>query len=394
MSRNGKGEGTIYKRADGRWLAQFTHSGKRLSFYGKTRKEALARREEARRAVERGLPLPGAGQSVAQYLTSWLEMSRLTIRATSRSCYANDVKRLCTAPFAALPLVNLTSQQVQEFYADQLKELSSTSVRHLHSVLHHALADAWKHSLVPENVTIKVDTPRRAYFEMQPLSEAQAQQLLSAAPGERLEALFVLALKTGMRRGELLALRWADVDLARGSVSVRTSAKVLSPSIREGAARKVLSETKNGTPRPVPLSPLTVEALRAHQHRQKLERMEAAEWSEHDLVFPGYHGDILEPEAPGIVLKRLLKSAGLPAIRFHDLRHTAVTLLLAHGIDHKTVAERVGDDVVTLLRVYAHVSTTQRERAAAMIDAIFETPAPEHFADTQRNRSKTQADAT
>jgi len=369
MTKRGKGEGSIYQRGDKRWSAQITlPSGKRQTYYGKTRKEVVARLDEAKALLKRGLPLPSERQTVADYMRGWLA-SVTTIRATTKARYAQDVERIARA-FPTTPLVRLSAQQVQTFYGKLAEGLSSTTVHHTHAVLHRALSDALRMDLVSQNVADKVDAPRRDHHEMTTLGEEQGRILLEMAKESRYQALFVLALATGMRRGELLALKWQDVDLDKGVLSVRASVQIL-----DGAPdRLIIAETKTAhSRRQVSLGKRVIDALRAHKAAQKAERFHVGPgvWVEHDLVFPGYRGGILDPQRPGKTLNQLLRAANLPPMRFHDLRHTAISLMLARGVQPHTVAKLVGDDVGLMLRVYAHVSPNQEKEAAAVMDAVF-----------------------
>jgi integrase len=366
-TRRSKGEGTLYKRADGRWYAQITlPSGKRKGFYGKEKADVKRRMREAQTALAKGLTLPDESQSVAEYVQRWLD-TELKIRPSTRRTYQYDVDKI-VAYFGALPLAKLGPQQVQGFYADLLKTHSATRAHHVHSVLHHALYDAVRLSLIDKNPADLVDAPPQTRREMQTLSEDQANALLRAAEGHRYETLFLLAMRTGMRRGELLALRWPDVDLRHGALVVHASTQ----RVDRPGERIIIGDTKTANShRTVKVSPTVVEALRAHQHQQKEARLAATDWQPLDLVFPGRGGSILPPELPSRALDALLRAAGLPDVRFHDLRHTAVTILLARGVQPHTVAKMIGDDVALMLRTYAHVSPAQLEQAASVMDSVF-----------------------
>jgi integrase len=368
MTKRGKGEGTIYKRPDGLWYAQITlPGGKRPGWYGKTRKEALAKLAEAQKAIERGLPLPSEKQTVALYLASWLEMLS-DVRPSTKNRYAQDVRRI-VAKFGYVPLSQLSSQQVELWYADLLKTLSPTTVHHTHATLHHALYDAQRHRLIPENIADLVNAPSPHHHEMQALDEEEARQLVALVQSHRFEALYTLAVTTGMRRGELLALKWQDVDLERGTLSVRTSVQIVD----RGTQRLVIAETKTANSRRLIQIPApALEVLRSHRTRQKAEKLrQGGNWQEQGLVFPGYRGGILNPKTPGEALTKLLKKAGLPAIRFHDLRHTAISIALSRGIPVHVVAKMAGDTEATIMRTYAHVTPKMREDAAAIIGAVF-----------------------
>jgi integrase len=368
MGRRSKGEGTLYKRSsDGRWYGQITlPSGKRKGFYGKEKAEVKRRMKEAQTAIAKGLTLPDESQSISDYVQHWLDMTT-TIRPSTRIRYQYDVRRICTY-FGAQPLAKLTPQHVQMFYASVLKDHSSTTARHAHSVLHHALSDAVRLSLIEKNPADLVDAPRRNHVEMKTLTEDQARALLEEAQGHRYQTLYLLALRTGMRCGELLALRWQDVDLKRGKITVHASAQ----RIDHPGERFRIDDTKTQrSHREVPITPAVVEALKAHQHEQKVAKLAVLDWQEQDLVFPGRHGKLIPLEMPGRALDMLLRRATLPDIRFHDLRHTCVTILLARGVQPHTVAAMIGDDVGLMLRVYAHVTPSQLDQAASVMDAVF-----------------------
>ena len=368
--KRGNNEGSITKRADGLWEARITlDGGKRKSFYAKTRQEAARKLAAALRDLESGLPVVGGKQTVGQYLTSWLDATKATVRPATWRRYEQYVRLHALPLLGTVPLVKLTAQQVQLLYAKKLEEgQSSTSVHHLHAVLHRALEAAVRLGLLQRNVCDLVDVPRMRHHEMTTLSEEQAHKLLAAAKGERLEALYVLALSTGMRQGELLALKWRDVDLDGATLQVRSTLHFT----RDGF---VFAEPKTGfSRRRIALSRVAVEALRAHRTRQVAERLHVGPaWDDLDLVFPNTIGRPID----GINLLKywfypLIERVGLPRMRFHDLRHTAATLLLGRGINPKVVSEMLGHSHVSVtLGIYSHVMPhMQQQAASAMDDAL------------------------
>jgi integrase len=266
-------------------------------------------------------------------------------------------------------LAKLTAQQVQRLYSTKLDEgLSTSTVHHLHAVLHRALAQAERLGLVARNVSELVDVPRMAEHEMRVLDNEQVRRLLEVAQGDRLEALYVLAVSTGMRQGELLALRWVDINLDRRTVQVRATLQ----RTKEHGYMLAAPKTKRSR-RQISLTTVARDALRPHRSRQAQERLAAGPaWDgTHDLVFSDAAGGPLS----GIQVTRaafypLLKRAGLPRIRFHDLRHTAATLLLGRGINPKIVSEMLGHASVGItLDTYSHVLPDMQEQAAAQMDA-------------------------
>jgi integrase len=248
-------------------------------------------------------------------------------------------------------------------------DLAPATVRKIHSTLHKALSQAVSDGLVPRNAA-DVKAPRPAPDEMHPLSEEEARTFLETAQasGDRFEALYVVAITTGLRRGELLGLRWKDADLERGTLRVGRAL------VREGG-RHALGETKTKRGRrQVNLTPRTVSALKGHRKRQLEETMRLAGlYKDHGLIFASTVGTPVNPE--NLVkrsFKPLLKSGGLPEIRFHDLRHTCATLLLGQGVHPKIVQELLGHATIAMtLDTYSHYLPSMGDQASgAMGEAL------------------------
>jgi integrase len=265
-------------------------------------------------------------------------------------------------------LTKLAPQQVQALYsAKRAGGLSPTTVRHLHALLHHALDQALRWDLVARNVTDLVDAPSMSRKDVEALTPDQARALLAEARGDRLEALYVVAVHTGMRQGELLALRWRDVALDVGLLHVRSNLERAEVGVRMGTPKTARSR------RTIKLSATSVEALREHRSRQDEERLARADaWTDHDLVFPNTVGKPMD----GIHLLRrefvpLLERAGLPRVRFHDLRHTAATLMRRAGANVEVVSEMLGHaDPTTTIRIYSHVQPGMQQSAVDALDEL------------------------
>jgi integrase len=211
--------------------------------------------------------------------------------------------------------------------------------------------------------------PRQKRYEYNTLTREQAQKLMEQVGGHRLEGLLILAITTAMRRGELVALRWRDVHLQESYLQVRHSARY--------AARYGLQITEPKTEagrRKTMLTPFLIEVLRQHRTHQEAERRAAgAAWKEHDLVFCRPDGTYLNPNHPLLWLQRLLKKAGLPKMRFHDLRHSAATLLLAMGVHIKVVQELLGhSNITTTLNIYSHVLPSLHQDAMDRLSNLFD----------------------
>ncbi|HEV2952732.1 MAG TPA: site-specific integrase, partial [Candidatus Dormibacteraeota bacterium] len=222
--------------------------------------------------------------------------------------------------------------------------------------------------LAVKNVADLVDPPRRATSEIRPLSLTETQTFLAHADSDRFAALYVLAITTGMRQGELLGLHWRDIDLSARVLRVRGSLQRTKKGL--GISEPKTSHSR----RQVELAAIAVEALRDHQDRQQAERSRwPGAWADLDLVFPN---EIGRPVEAGNLIRRsfwpILDRAGLRRIRFHDLRHTAATLLLAKSVHPKVVSEMLGHSRIGItLDLYSHVTRTmQREATDAMDDLL------------------------
>ena len=224
MKRRANGEGTIKHRKDGRWEIQVVlPDGSRQSLFGKTQRAALDELGALRKSQEKGISHPNDRQKVGTYLTTWLEGARPKLRPRTWIRY-EQLARVHTDSIAKLPLAKLGPQHIERLYAERLKAGSAPmTVRHLHALLHKAFDQAEKWGLVARNAVALVSPPTAAHQEMKTLSEAQTRTFLEAVAGERFEALHVLAVSTGMRQGEILALRWSDLDLDRASAQIQRS---------------------------------------------------------------------------------------------------------------------------------------------------------------------------
>jgi integrase len=372
--RRGNGEGSIYQRRDGRWCATinigYNAAGKRRrkSIYGVTKREVQEEltRLQSRR-LEGRLADPGR-QTVGQYLDYWLEnASKPNTRATTYGSYERTIRKHIKPRIGGVALAKLSPVHIQQLYSTLATEGMGDSMRQLvYAILHKALDHALKMGLVARNVCDAVERPRLNRPEIRPLGPEQAKALLTAAAGDRLEALYVLALTTGMRLGELFALEWSNVDLQAGYLTVRYTLMELNGKVQ-------LSEPK--TPRSrrkIELPKLAVDAL--WQHKRKALALGRTDGFVFRTVngFPIRRGWFYQEE-----YKPLLERAGLPrATRFHDLRHTAATLLLAAGENPKVVQELLGhSNIAMTLGTYSHILPTMQRQAVDKLGAMLSTAA-------------------
>ena len=367
--RRANHEGTIYKRQDGRWVSSVTlHGGKRKYFYGRTRQEVAQKLTVGLKARQDGSPLPSEQLKIGPYLQDWLQIMKARIRLSSWLRYEQLLRTYAIPQLGTIALARLAPHHLHQLYNHCLTEgLSPATIRHLHGVLRGALRQAAKWDMVTRNVALLVDPPRVKRHEIVPLSTAEARTLLSAAHGDRLEALYVLALTTGMRLGELLGVRWQDIDLEAGILQVRHTLARTANGLQ-------LTEPKSSRARRrIALTSSAVAALRQHRSQQATERLRLGQiWEDHNLVFANTIG---KPMDRGDVLRRsfwpLLTKADLPHKRFHDLRHTAATLLLMQGVHVKVVSEMLGHSSIGLtLDIYSHVLPDMQQQAVTAMEHL------------------------
>jgi integrase len=370
--RRGHGEGTLYQRKQGndsRWEATIVVDGEKYSRYGKTRQEALRKLTDLRRSLEEQTPLGDERQTVGEFLERWLD-GKAKLRPGTLTRYREYLMLHTVPALGRLKLKMLTPQHLERLYADRLRAgASSTSVHHQHVVIQEALTSAVRQGLIYRNPAQLVDAPPLARSEIHPLLEEQARTLLASVQSERLYSLYVTALATGMRQGELLALRWRDVDLDGGFLAVRRSVRFVA------GTGFVFDEpkTKRGR-RTIGLSPAVCMALQEHRQVQGAEKARlGTAWEHPELVFPTSVGTPIQGSWLLRHLRQRLARVDLPAIRFHDLRHTAATILLSHNVNPKVVSEMLGHSSVAItLDIYSHVLPhMQHDAAAMMAQALF-----------------------
>ncbi len=362
--RRGNGEGSIFQRADGRWVARlaigYDHDGKRLrkTVYGHTKREVQDELNRLQHRKSTGTLAATTKVTVGQYLDRWLEdVARLTVGPSTHQRYAELVKVHIKPRIGGVRLHRLTAGDVQGVYSAMEQAGSSPRTRQfVHAVLRKALANAVRWGLVVRNVCEQVDAPRVPKRTMDVFTPAQATAFLAASATDRLAAMYVLAVTVGMRQGELFALQWEDVDLDAGRLSVRHTLYngTLGPPKTKASKRRI------------ELPAMAVEALWAHKRAMLAEGFAGV-----PFVFCNTTGGLLHRPNVRRSYKEILKTAGLPSIRFHDMRHTAATLMLSGNINAKVVQETLGHaSIKTTLDSYSHVLPTMQREAANVMDRL------------------------
>jgi integrase len=345
-----------------------------VSFYGTTAEEANNKKFQALADQAKGILFSDPQRlTVSEYLGRWLsDTARYQVSQGTYERYERTCRNHLLPFFGRLRLRDLTPAHVRTFKARKLDEgLHPNTVGGMQGVLSGALNQAVDDGLIAANPTSRVKAAAaRGQQRMRALTHEQASRLVAAAEGTRDEALIAVALRTGMRQGELAALRWEDVDLVGGSGTKPGITVCRSADTR---TRPRVSTTKNGEERRVGIGPRTVATLSAHRARQLKERMAAKSWADSGLVFPSTRGTIRRRASVMVSLRRLLAQADLPLdIRFHDLRHTAATLAIRQGTPITVVSKMLGHaDPAMTLRRYAHVLDDMRDDAARAMDELY-----------------------
>ncbi len=350
-----------------KWVGGFT-----------TKKACESALGEALGRVHAGTFAADSGRlTVAEYAKDWLAAVEPTIRPSTFTSYRSVMDHYVVPRLGTVRLSALTPAQLGRFYAElgasggkRGGPLSPTTVRYAHTVFGKALQDAVGWGLVARNAARAAKPPRKASTDMQVWSPEEARRFVELVQNDRLYALWFLLLTTGMRRGEAVGLRWSDVDLDGGVLSVRRAIASV-----DGVALESEPKTAKGR-RAIALDPATVDALRSHRERQAAERALVGDgWAESGAVFTYPDGRTLHPDHVMVVFQRLIAGAGLPRIRLHDLRHTAATLALAAGVHPKVVQERLGHSSIGItLDTYSHVVQGMQADAAARVANLLVSP--------------------
>ncbi len=373
MGRRGNKEGSIYKRKDGRWCAYVTIDGHRIYHYAKTQSECRKWVKDTLTQVDQGLTSRGTQYTVQSYLEEWLGSIKSSLKKNTWIQYSQNIRLHITPHLGKIKLKDLRPDQIQSLYnLKQKNGIGAATIRISHAILHKSFNQAVKWGLMGRNPADAVTRPREKKIEMSVLNLEQAQSLLSFLADSRFEALYYLALTTGLREGELLGLKWNDLDWVSSRLQIQ---RQLQRIPHEGL-HLVEPKSKAGR-RAITLGYAAVEKLRGHNELQQKERLFAGErWQENNLIFPSTIGTPMEPRNLIRFHDETLAKVGLPPIRFHDLRHTAATLMLQQGTNPKIVQERLGHASIQLtMDTYSHVLPDMQNEIANRLDALL-TPIP------------------
>ncbi len=367
--RRGNGEGSIYRRPDGKWCATLTvgydqnSKRRRRYLYGRTKAEVLEKLDQLRSDARSGTAVEPSRVTVGEFVRNWMEtVARQRIRPSTRATYETLIDRHIIPHLGGSRLNQLAPLHLQAWLATL--ERSGVSPRQreaafvlLKTILRHAL----RLGLIASNPLDRIDKPRVPRKELQILSPDEVRRLLEVARGNRLEALLVLAVSTGARQGELFAVQWRDLDLEKGVLTIQRTLIEARGHLSFGEPKTKQSRRR------VDLPAYAVEALREHRKRRAATPHPAT------LVFTDTEG---KPLRKSNFTRRmwhpLLAKAGLPRVKFHSLRHSHVTALLAAGGNLKAVSERVGHSRTSMTAdVYGHAVEGMQRELADRLERLF-----------------------
>ncbi len=377
--RRSNGEGSIRKRKDGRWEGRYTAgfdpaTGKQVfkNVLGKTQNEV---KEKLKKALEESqkLDFTRTGKyTVSQWMEEWFEnVCTIKVRPSSHQTYRGYIDHHITPYIGKTPIEKLSTMDLQKLCRKlmdkgrveriesekQPKGLSAKTVRNIIQIISSAMDFAVAQKIITENPCKAVELPKVEKQEMQTIPAEQLQAFLTEAKASGVYEMYYIELSTGLRRGELLGLKWQDIDFKNGIITVRRQVARVNGEITEAPLK-----TKNSYRR-VSISPQAIEVLKAQKAKTNSE-----------YVFPSPTGGPISPDSVNNMLKRVLARASIPKVRFHDLRHTFATIALQNGVDIKTVSSVLGHfSAGFTLDTYAHVTTAAQKEAAVTMGNVLGT---------------------
>jgi integrase len=367
MARRGKNEGTIVRRRNGTWMAQVTLDGKRVGHGSKSRAECQEWVRRTLDQIDQGMTFEGRSVKLAAYLQDWIKVKRNVLRTRTAFQYEKLIRLYIEPGLGNVKLKDLSLNAVNHLYEKLVSRgVGISNIRYTHRVLHAALEHVVRAGTLGRNPAHGAMVPKRPHKEMQILNEQEVGVFLVAASASRYRSLYHLAIVTGMRISELRGLSWADVDWQRGTITVKRQIQDV-PGVGSVAGAP---KTHSGT-RAILLGESTLNELRGQKSRIDAEAKGCAIWQENDLIFPSSVGTPFAKTDLQRDFWKLLEVAGLRRIRFHDLRHTAASLMLNHGVPALVVSKILGHANASItLTIYAHSALDMQTGAAGIMDEI------------------------
>jgi integrase len=381
VRRRVNGDGSLTKRADGRWMARYyawTTAGtrKRITIYGKTRQEAAERMREAQERNRQGIPVSDCTWKLGDWLDYWLEhVIAANRRPATHALYETTVRLYLKPALAKYPLARLSAAQVQTFLTGQLAAGHSVrKVQVMKAVLSSALARAMREELVMRNVARLAELPAWERKPITPWTAAEARAFLEAANDDPLYPAFMLLLLYGLRRGEVLGLRWRDIDEEDGELRVRQHIQRVHGELRIGPVKTAAGR------RDLPLLGPAAEVLEMRRSAQAADRAELGRaWLDTGLIFTTRTGRPIEPRNLARSFRRICDTHGLRVISVHHIRHTTATLLKNLKVPARDAQLILGHSrLAVTLEIYTHEDRqAQRDALSRISDALHGNIVPE-----------------
>ena len=372
--KRANGEGTIKQRSDGRWEGQYSIGYTRKSVYGKTQEEVRKKLNKIHNDIDNDLYIEDTKILASEWLKVWLyEHKKLTIKQKTFENYEILVNTHLMPAFPKIKLKELKTNHVQRFINDKIKSgLSDRTVKYIVTLLSCALEQAVKNDMINKNVSKAVTLPKKtAKKEKRILDRQEQEKLLSILENERMGVAIILTLMIGLRRGELLALRWSDFDKEKGHLHIRQNLSRLKGEDGKSHLTFTTPKTKSSN-RTITLLPEITAKLNAHKKAQTLEKFKVGQfWEHNDLIFCTEFGKPIEPRNLIRILERLTDTLEIPKINVHALRHTFATRALEQGISLKVVQEILGHSSIAMTAdIYSHVSIEYQETEMQKMRAV------------------------
>lgn len=378
MGKRSNGEGTIFKRSDGRWCAAyFDKEYRRHYVYGKTQKEI--KQKLKKKMSEVTVSTKGKGITVDEWMVQYLdEYKRNEVKETTYWSYMELYeKHIKKSDIGLSELQSLTSQQLQKFYNDKKEQdYNPKTIKHMYVLINSALDKAMQIKLLNENVNRQTVIPKKEEYTAKVLSAEEVKKILVNAKEDKLYPIIALEIYTGLRKGEIMALKWENISFDQEELHVEGNLCRVVKEINEDGSKcyeyKIMEPKTAKSKRVVPLLPGAIEALKMQQAMQAQDREMYSEiYNDQGLVFARCDGTFLSQRAFMDKYHAFLKRYGVSDVRFHDLRHTFATLLLEAGEEPKAIQELLGHSTYsTTMDIYAHVTKKGKVNAIKRLDTL------------------------
>ena len=367
--RRANNEGTIfYREARRKWVGQVSLEGRRLTKYADTQRECRDWIRETLTKIGSGLTFQGTQVTLAEYMSSYLDGKEISRRQGTVHQYRQIAGQYILPFMGKMRLQEIQPSHIKQLYlARREAGASPRLVQMIHTLLYGVMKQAMREGILGRNPVESVERPKVEQAEMQILTEVQAQQLVIASDSSRVGALIYLALMTGMREGELLGLKWSDLDWAKGILHVHRQLQFVS-----GQGNVLMSPKTRAGRRQIKLGQGTLERLASHREQLDLQKAAMGDrWEENGMMFPNTFGRPMADKHMYQEFKKLLKANNLPDIRFHDLRHTSISFLLDMGTPVNTVQRRAGHSKASITTdTYGHSLSHSEDEAAEKIEEM------------------------